>query len=77
MEIKVIEKMKITTFEDLKVGDYFILLQNDDLVIKLLNIEENGFEKNAYSLKDNYFYDLCDSALVKKVNIKEIIVEEI
>ena len=77
MEIKVIEKMKITTFEDIKVGDYFILLQNDDLSVKLDNIKEKSYKRNTYSLKANYFYDLCDSALVKKVNIKEIIVEEI
>lgn len=77
MEIKVIEKFKNITFSDLKVGDYFILIEDNDFMVKMDIGRICNSLTNVYSIKEDVFYYLSGGNKVKNVNIKEIIVKEI
>ena len=46
-------------------------------MVKIEDIEEGGTEVNAYSIKEDSFYVIPIEETVKRVKIKEIIVEEI
>lgn len=77
MEVTILKKEADLTFDELEVGCYFILLEDNDLMVKVEDIEEGGTEVNAYSIKEDSFYVIPIEETVKRVKIKEIIVEEV
>lgn len=76
MEITVLKKHQ-STFNELENRETFININDNDLMVKIDNIKIGEGSFNSYSIKINRLFDLNDKCLVKKVRIKEIIVEEV